>query len=524
MAEALGNFKNTVLGRSLDLNLTIIDSITEEEVKAASNKHIQYGTKAKDKEELQLRFRTLMLTQIKNSMSIGEDFNSIITEIKKELTDKKKLLTETNSEEQKNADVVFLLQAVLNAMDAMTSYVPYKDFQDLTRETIQGSFEGIGVSITKEKKKKGIVVKQIFKGGPSYSILLPEDIIIEIQDQKGVHDLRDLDINDAVERIRGPRGSIIQVTVQREFKGTPKLVTLSITRNKVYFAESIDVELLSKEGKNIVYIKFNEFVPKTAYFIEKKVKDVALKNKIDGVIIDLSNNGGGLLQEAVNVADLFSDTGIVVYAKTVDRISKLNATITGELFNDVPMLVNINEYSASASEILAGYLQDLNRAIIIGSEKSFGKGTIQTIEDPKKYRPTVNFDKHIGGLKITMGKFFTPSGKTPQEKGISSDVVMPTLVPEKHVMNNDLLFTASYEELESISPYKKYSFGYEKIMQKLIQNSTLRVKNSSLLQQIDTDPDSILRQELVGQEKAQRALKEEALNIMLDTIKLLKKM
>jgi carboxyl-terminal processing protease len=295
------------------------------------------------------------------------------------------------------------INGMLTSLDPHSNYLNAKNFDDMKVQT-RGEFGGLGIEVSMEN---GLikVVSPIDDTPAARAGLKPGDLITQI-DGKPVHGMT---LPQAVEQMRGPINTDITLTVRR--KGRDPF-DVKLTR-AVIKIKSVRSHL---EGKNIAYIRITSFTEQTDVGLTaamKKLKQEA-NNKLAGVVLDLRNNPGGLLDQAVAVADDFLDRGEVVSTRgrRADEAQRYNAH-SGQIAEGLPMAVLINGGSASASEIVAGALKDHHRAVLIGT-RSFGKGSVQTI---------IPLEAH-GAMRLTTARYYTPSGRSIQALGIEPDIVV----------------------------------------------------------------------------------------------------
>ena len=303
------------------------------------------------------------------------------------------------------------ITGMLSSLDPHSAYLTPDLYRDLEVET-RGSFGGLGIEIT--VKNDVLTVVSPIDGTPaSKAGIKPGDQIIKINDDftKG------MTLTDAVKMMRGPRGSKIQLTLHRE--GIPDLFTVSVTRDVIKI-KSVKAKAL-KDGYG--YVRISSFQDGTDDDVEKALDKIRKDDggHIKGLVLDLRDNPGGLLNQAVSVAGEFLDGGLVVYTRgrLANQQQKYFAHKKQD-FRDYPMVVLVNGGSASASEIVAGALQDQRRAIVEGTQ-TFGKGSVQTI---------LPLDDD-SALRLTTARYYTPNGRSIQAVGITPDVVVeppkPTL-------------------------------------------------------------------------------------------------
>ncbi|GAB4166173.1 MAG: carboxy terminal-processing peptidase [Geothermobacteraceae bacterium] len=329
--------------------------------------------------------------------------------------------------------------AVARAFDPHTSYFPPKQKEDF-EIGMRGSLEGIGATLREEDGF--IKVVRIIPGSAAarQGDLEAEDIILAVgQGKDEPVDVTDTRLRDAVELIRGPKGTEVRLTVR---KPNGKVKIIPIVRDVVEIEETFvrwtTFEPEEKKGPAFGYIlipsfyrdfqsRFQGGTGRNVTDDVRKALSELKKQKIAGLIIDLRNNGGGALTDAVNISGLFFEEGPVVQVKSSNGSIRVLEDKDDDIAWDGPLVVLINRFSASASEIFAAALQDYHRAIIVGADHSYGKGTVQTILDLDRAIPFRNMDKYkpLGALKITTQKFYRVSGGSTQAKGVEADLVLP---------------------------------------------------------------------------------------------------
>ena len=305
------------------------------------------------------------------------------------------------------------LSGMMSSLDPHSSYMPPKNFEDMQVET-KGEFGGLGIEVTMEN---GLVkvIAPIDDTPASRAGMRPNDLIAELDGKP----IMGLTLSEAVELMRGQKGTPITLTVLREGEDEP--LEIRIVRDTI----RIRAVRSRVEGpdKNIAYIRLTTFNQQTTKSLKeafnKLPAEIGSKN-LAGFIIDLRNNPGGLLREAISVSDTMLDRGEIVSTRgrNDDDSSRFSAR-RGDMAKGLPIVVMINGGSASASEIVAGALQDHHRAIIIGTQ-SFGKGSVQSI------MPLGN----DGALRMTTARYYTPSGRSIQATGITPDIIAEQQLPE----------------------------------------------------------------------------------------------
>lgn len=317
-------------------------------------------------------------------------------------------------------DTIFenAMRGMVSSLDPHSSYLDEDDLKDLQTATT-GKFGGIGVEIVPESGY--IKVISPLDDTPAYKAgIKAGDLIIRIDNRL----IKEMTMREAINLIRGKRGSHVALTILR--KGEKKPLKILVMRD-VIKVQTIKTKLLAK-GYGYIRIAFFQTPAKTD--LENAIKSLEKQSggKLNGLVLDLRNNPGGLLDAAIDVADSFLDlnhlkkyNGLLVYTKGRIPKADIQAKATaGDLIHDVPMVVLINEGSASASEIVAGALQDYKRAIIMGT-RSFGKGSVQTV---------FPIDNKTA-LKLTTALYYTPSGRSIQAMGIVPDVIVSNLAVAK---------------------------------------------------------------------------------------------
>jgi len=307
-------------------------------------------------------------------------------------------------DEVPSKDLIYsAIKGTLRGLDPHSSFLDPEMYKEMQVET-SGSFGGLGIEIT--LKDDVLTVVAPIEGTPAYRVgIHPGDRIVKIEGLT----TKDMQLTDAVKRMRGKPGTKVTISVVREGWTEPK--DFEITREQIR-VQSVKNMLLEP---GIEYIRLRQFQEQTASDLDTALEKYSKENKIQGLILDLRNNPGGLLTSSVEVAEKFLDAGrLVVY--TEGRVRNQNMRFQANakrVYADFPIVVLVNQGSASASEIVAGALQDWGRAIVLGVQ-TFGKGSVQTIIPLSDG----------SGLRLTTAKYFTPKGRSIHGKGITPDILV----------------------------------------------------------------------------------------------------
>lgn len=301
------------------------------------------------------------------------------------------------------------IKGMVRSLDPHSSFLTKEEHQELMMET-KGSFSGIGIEIT--IKDNILTVVSPIEGTPAYKAgIKAGDKIIKVEGKS----TKDMSLLEAVKKIRGPKGTKVKLTIAR--KGLEKPLNFSITRDVIPL-KSVRYYPLTP---GIGYVRISNFQSNTAKDLSSALEEPERGGKLKGLIIDLRNNPGGLLSQAIEVSELFLDSGVIVSTRGRDSSHNIKATAhKNKKQRDYPIIVLVNSGSASAAEIVAGALQDNKRAIVLGS-RTFGKGSVQTI------LPLSDGS----GLRLTTSLYYTPSGKSIQLSGITPDIELAYVPPSK---------------------------------------------------------------------------------------------
>ena len=431
--EEIKKYYNEIIANPFDFNSKETLDLDFESKDYSKNKN-----EVKQRWRKQLKFSTLDIALLKlgDSLDFIDDrvYNESLAIVKKNTEDFFEFYADMDRDDWFST----YINSFLNQLDPHTFYFQPDD-KERFDVNISGKFNGIGARLTKTEGTIKIV--EIIIGGPIWKDKLLDvgDIILKVsQEDEEPVDVVGVKLEDAIKLIKGPAKSFVTLSVKK-MDGSIKDVKImrDVVELEEVYAKST---LISKEDVDYGYISLPKFyVDFSDYKNRNSAEDVKnhiikLKNNgMQGLILDLRNNGGGSLQTVVDMTGLFIEKGPVVQVKSIGNRKKVLYDRNPEIVWDGPLVVLINEMSASASEILAAALQDYKRAVIIGSEKSFGKGTVQNIIDLNKFISNSNFD--MGAIKITTDKFYRINGESVQLEGVKSDIVIPDSY--MHIFNGE---------------------------------------------------------------------------------------
>ncbi|WP_291274071.1 carboxy terminal-processing peptidase [Flavobacterium sp.] len=356
------------------------------------------------------------------------------------------------------------LNAIVTQYDPHTFYFSPED-KDKFDVSMSGKFEGIGARLS--KKNDAVEIVELISGGPAWrgKQLEAGDVILKVaQGNDEPVDISGMRLDDVIKKIKGPKGTIVKLTVKK-VDGTIKVIT--ITRDEVEteetFAKSSVVE---KNGKKFGII----YLPKFYISFENKQKRDAYKDvaqeierlkeaKVEGIIVDLRDNGGGSLETVVKMVGLFIEKGPVVQVKAAGRKPEVLPDPDPQVQWTGPLVVMVNNYSASASEIFAAAIQDYKRGIIIGSKQTYGKGTVQNVFELNQFLRTNKFGD-LGALKATTQKFYRINGGSTQLEGVKSDIVVPDRFAFIETGERDEKNAMAWDKIEP-APYAPVTTGFD---------------------------------------------------------------
>ena len=379
------------------------------------------------------------------------------------------------------------LNSIVNQFDPHTVYLA-PQAKDVFDQNISGKFQGIGARLL--KKNQQVEIAEIIIGGPVWrdKLLNVGDLILGVSqtpDEEPV-DISIMKLTDAVDLIKGEKGTKVYLMVKRVDGGIEQVeITRDIVELEETYAKSSLIFQDSKKYGFITlpsfYIDFNDYGQRNAASDIKK-EIIKLKNEnVSGIIMDLRGNGGGSLKTAVDITGFFIDQGPVVQVKSIGGRKEVLKDQDSSIIWDGPLIILVNEFSASASEILAAALQDYNRAIIIGSKQTYGKGTVQNLLSLNQFI-SGNTHGELGYIKLTTDKFYRISGGSTQLEGVKSDVVFPNRYSYIDIGERDLDNPLSWDQINSAqyAPLARQIY-YDKTL----ENSKNRISKNEFFNIID---------------------------------------
>ncbi len=472
-------------------NFTTIDTL-----------NVNYETKAyaASKNELlinwekQLKFSTL--SKLYDKLNDEED------KLKKDASYKIKTIEALEIEARKstleNMDEYFMRLDELTETDWFSTYInciskefdPHTNYYDPEAkkgfdQDISGKLEGIGARL--QKKNDYTKVSELVSGGPAWKQgeLEAEDIILKVgQGDEEPISIVGMRLTDAIQYIKGKKGTEVKLTVKK-VDGSTKVI--SIIRDIVELEETfVKSSVVKKDNRTFgvihlpkFYIDFDEKNYRNSTTDMVQEIERLKKENVEGLVLDLRNNGGGSLQTAIEISGLFINKGPIVQVKSRDKMAEVLKDVDPTIQWDGPLVVLVNEFSASASEIFAAAMQDYKRAVIIGGRQTYGKGTVQRVLDLNRYH---NLKEDIGALKMTIQKFYRINGGSTQLEGVHSDIMLPDRFTYMEIGERDLTNPLKYDKVPEANyslwnKYENYNIA--------INNSKKRVASNNNFKLID---------------------------------------
>lgn len=388
------------------------------------------------------------------------------------------------------------VNSITTTMDPHSEFFPPVDKRYFDEE-MSGRFYGIGASL--QYDDGNIKVSSVLSGSPAWKSgeIQAGDLIVKVaQGKEEPVELTGFIVTDAVKLIRGKKGTEVKLTLKKQ-DGTIKVV--SLVRDEIVQDETFARSAIVQEGgSKIGYIFLPEFYADfdrpngNRSYIDVQKEVVKLKEeKVDGIVIDLRNNGGGSLYDVVQMAGLFIEEGPIVQVKDREEKASVLKDKDKNVLYTGPLAVMVNEFSASASEIFAAAIQDYGRGVVIGSTSTYGKGTVQRNIglDPENGFSMSNAE--LGTVKLTLQKFYRINGGSTQLRGVNSDIVLPDNLEYLKVREKDNTYALTWDEINK-SPYTNWNAGYN--LETIKEYSNLRLENDPTFKLIKENTEWLSRQ------------------------------
>ncbi|MBP7844447.1 MAG: PDZ domain-containing protein [Proteobacteria bacterium] len=452
----------------------------------------QFSSTQKDKEQQLIKYAHF---QISNYLLAGTE----IKEAKKLLFHRYEIITKRLKEKPENKFYDDFVKAHASAFDPHTNYLSLDDFEDF-QITMRLSLEGIGAQLSSEDGFT--VVEEIIPGGAAdrAKVLLQKDKIIavgQVPKKKGAKvdstNVIDMDLKDVVRLIRGPKDSQVQLTLLRKAGSETKRMEVVIKRDKISLKDQ-EAKLKIEERKigdrtlKLGVIDLPSFYgdqeeKRSSYADVKKLLEQAKKDKVEGILLDMNQNGGGLLEAARQLGGLFIREGGIVATKDYEGSVRQLVDDDSSVVWSGPLVLLTSRASASAAEILAGAMKDYKRALIIGADHTFGKGSVQEVNP---------FAYDMGAIKITTALFFLPGGQTTQHQGVSSHIVLPSTLNTDKIGEKSLDYSLQPQKIAPFvstkanadEPLKAWVPITDSLVKRLAKNSEKRVKTEAKFAEI----------------------------------------
>jgi carboxyl-terminal processing protease len=427
----------------------------------------------------------------KKEINIEDDKTKTDSEIeiesRKSIIDNLRDFFQFNSELERKDWFSIYLNSIVTQYDPHTTYLG-PEAKEVFDQNISGKFQGIGARLFKRNQQ--VEISEIIIGGPVWrdNLLNVGDIIIAVAQSKEEEpqEISLMKLTDATDLIKGEKGTNVYLTVKRVDGGIEQV---KITRDIVELEETYAKSSIINDESNKYglinlprfYVDFDDYGERNAASDIKK-EIISLKNKgIDGLILDLRNNGGGSLKTVVDITGFFIEKGPVVQVKSIGGRKEILSDNDSSILWDGPLVIMVNEFSASASEILAAALQDYNRALILGSKQTYGKGTVQNIIDLNNVI-SGNTYGDLGSLKITTDMFYRVNGGSTQLEGVKSDLVFPNRYSYVDIGEKDLDNPLKWNRIDparydNSSKIFNYSQAIEKSKKRISENKYFSIIN-----------------------------------------------
>lgn len=377
------------------------------------------------------------------------------------------------------------LNSVVSGFDPHSTYMA-PNIKEKFDVDMSGKIEGIGARL----QKKGLYthVTEVISGGPAWKQgeLEADDIILKVaqSDEKEPVEIVGMRLDDAIKFIKGKKGTEVKLTVKKKLDGSIKVI--SIIRDIVNIDETfVKSSIVTINGEKFGLIDLPQFYidfsgkteSNSAVDMEKEIANLK-KEGVKGLLIDLRNNGGGSLKTAIQISGLFIDKGPIVQVKNRNEKPMILDDEDSKIQWNGPLVILVNEFSASASEIFAAAMQDYNRAVIIGGNQTYGKGTVQNILPINQFYP--KYDKDLGFLKMTIQKFYRVNGGSTQKEGVYSDIAMPSRYSFMKFGERDLDDALEWDKVDkanytSVNSYSNFNDVVSNSKQRIMKNPKFKL-------------------------------------------------
>ena len=487
--EDVKGFYPEILAESFDFNLNDSIYFDEDYIFYVKNKN-----ELKDRWKLYLKYQTLVklneLIEDQEKALEANDTSFVVTSFEEKELKSREKIKKRYDDYFKRVDKIkdedrfeVYINSILSIYDPHTNFFAPKEKKDFDIR-MSGKLEGIGAQL--QEKDEQISVTRIIPGSPSaiQGELEVKDVIIKVAQGDSLPiSIEGMSISDAVEYIRGKKGTEVRLTVLKP-DGTKKVI--SIIRDVIEIGETYaKSSVITKNGKKIgyillpsFYVDFSDANGRRCSTDVKKELEKLKKAGVEGIVFDLRNNGGGSLEDVIEMVGYFVEKGPIVQVKSRGAEPRVYNDYDSDVVYDGPLVVMINEYSASASEIFAAAIQDYHRGVIVGTKQSFGKGTVQRFIGLNDVLQNNDQNLELGSLKLTIQKFYRIDGRSTQLNGVQSDIVFPDLYSEIKVGEREQSFALPYDVINS-SNYNDVNDVDSVVLASLLKQSNARVDTNS---------------------------------------------
>jgi carboxyl-terminal processing protease len=491
---------SSMLTARAEENLKLVNEKTKGTFKLDESVKYQTDTKKRDYADNLDQKKALLDAAIHTQMAtiIAGDVKP--DKAKTQLVKRYELSVKRAKEMNQSKMINLFAESFAHALDPHSDYLSPEQLDEF-RINMNLSLEGIGVSLSSDDGYT--IVQEIMSGGSAdrAHALQPKDKIIAVaQDKKEPVNIIDMDLSDVVKMIRGKKGTKVNLTVVRQKGGKSETFNVALIRDKVDMKEQaakisyVDRKVGDKKLKIGVidlpsFYGGSEKNARDCYTDMKKLVEEAVSKKVDGIVLDLSTNGGGLLQDAVKIAGLFIKTGSVVATQDGKKNRDVLSDEDPKVYYGGPLMLLTTRQSASASEILAGAMKDYHRALIVGGDHTYGKGSVQVLNP---------LPLGLGAMKLTTQMFYLPAGVSTQNLGVASDVTMPTYLDSDDMGEQFMDYALppsktepfiSVASAQSKEPTEAWTPINDDLVKMLKEKSSKRVETNTEFKDIQKDLD-----------------------------------